>query len=132
MFEMTSTLIRNLFAGHATRLYPAEKREPFASVRGRLFNNSSLCILCGVCERICPSRCLAVDRDKRTWTYHPFSCVSCGACVDKCPTKSLFMETQYRKPGRTKVTESVFVPEREKEKKTKSEQAALEKSPEGN
>ena len=96
LFPMAKTVVKNLFQGHCTRLYPAEVRAPFDGVRGDLRNEIGKCIFCGICQRICPSFCLEVRKTERVWVYQPFSCVFCGLCVEKCPTKCLSMLPQHR------------------------------------
>ncbi|MFP4071360.1 MAG: 4Fe-4S dicluster domain-containing protein [Desulfovibrionales bacterium] len=96
ILPMTMTLVRNLVQGHGTRLYPGEKRETFDDVRGDLAIDIDRCISCGICQRICPSFCLEVDKQARTWAYEPFACVFCGNCVEKCPTDCLSMGKQFR------------------------------------
>jgi formate hydrogenlyase subunit 6/NADH:ubiquinone oxidoreductase subunit I len=47
----------------------------------------------------CPSGCITVDKENRTWEVDPYACVYCGICVDNCPTKCLSMSPKYRKPA---------------------------------
>jgi ferredoxin len=39
------------------------------------------CLGCGVCESVCPTGALTVNR---TVTVDPALCTGCGACVDEC------------------------------------------------
>ena len=88
---MISVVLKNLCRGFATRLYPAERRQPFAGVRGSLRNDAATCILCGTCARICPSQCITVSRQEQRWQYDPSACVFCGVCSEACPVGSLRM-----------------------------------------
>jgi len=45
-------------------------------------NDTSLCINCGKCEKVCPL--LAIEKHQPTLT-----CSKCGKCVDICPTGAL-------------------------------------------
>jgi NAD-dependent dihydropyrimidine dehydrogenase PreA subunit/flavodoxin len=45
----------------------------------------STCILCGACERACPTRCILVSNLVETQKE---KCISCTACVQTCPTGS--------------------------------------------
>lgn len=101
---MTSIILRNLFGPKATRLYPQKEREPFAGVRGELYNVIEECTFCTACAVKCPSHCLEVDRKKATWEYDPFVCVFCGICVEICPPKSLRLKEKYRAPVKAKGT----------------------------
>ena len=73
----------------ATRRYPTEIRPPYAGERGAIVNDEARCILCGLCERRCPTQCIEVDKKGRLWAHDPFACILCGFCVEVCPTKSL-------------------------------------------
>lgn len=96
MLDMLKNVISNLSKKPATRMYPFEKREPFDKNRGHIENNIDECILCGICQRVCPSNCITVDRKEGTWAYQPFECIICGVCVENCPKKSLTLEKEYR------------------------------------
>lgn len=52
---------------------------------GKITNDMTKCILCGLCARKCPQECITVDRTgEKTWTINRDKCVQCGACVDAC------------------------------------------------
>ena len=52
---------------------------------GKITNDMTKCILCGLCARKCPQECITVDRTgEKTWTINLDKCVLCGACVDAC------------------------------------------------
>jgi ech hydrogenase subunit F len=95
---MTKNVLKNLMTKYATRLYPFHTREPFKNVKGELKIDMDKCILCGVCKLRCPSQCIKVDKQAKTWEVDPFSCVYCGICVEVCPVKCLYQEGQYRAP----------------------------------
>jgi ech hydrogenase subunit F len=118
MFKMTPNIMRNLVVKKSTRRYPYEVREPFDKARGELLNDIERCILCGLCESKCPSRCIEVDKQTYKWNYDPFACVYCGVCVDVCPSKSLRQNAQYRKPVAERLTISMQGKPRKKAKDT--------------
>lgn len=95
---MTTTVLKNLLTKYATRLYPFTKKETFKDVKGELKIEMEKCILCGVCQLRCPSQCITVSKQEKTWQVDPFACVYCGICVDACPVKCLFQERLYRAP----------------------------------
>lgn len=99
MFEMIRTIIKNLFDGPATRMYPMEKREPFANARGQITGiDGDACIYCGICQRKCPALAIVVDKPMKTWTLDPYKCVICGVCQEACPKKCITGSGQYRAP----------------------------------
>ncbi len=52
---------------------------------GKITNDMSKCILCGLCARKCPQECITVDRTgEKTWSIDRDKCVKCGACIDAC------------------------------------------------
>ncbi|MRR54442.1 MAG: 4Fe-4S dicluster domain-containing protein [Deltaproteobacteria bacterium] len=95
---MTKNVLKNLMTKYATRLYPFKKRETFKDVKGELKIELEKCILCSVCKMKCPSQCITVDKQAKSWGVDPFSCVYCGVCVDACPVKCLYQEGLYRAP----------------------------------
>lgn len=110
MFDMLKNVIENLGKKPVTRMYPFEERKPFNLDRGHVENDIDSCILCGMCQRVCPSGCIKVDRKSGTWNYEPFECVICGACVEKCPKKSLKLNVNYRKCTEDKYAVSMQKP----------------------
>lgn len=94
--------VANLFKPPVTSEYPLAPKTFCQGVRGRVVNDVSQCILCGMCERSCPSGALTVDRKTGEWRIDPFSCIQCGACVEACPKKCLSMDPHYAMPGLTK------------------------------
>ncbi|HBK27890.1 MAG TPA: hypothetical protein DDY92_04990, partial [Dialister sp.] len=59
--------LANLFKPPVTSKYPLEPKKFCAGDRGRVINDVSQCILCGMCERSCPAGALTVDRKTGTW-----------------------------------------------------------------
>lgn len=96
MLDMLKSVFSNLSKKPATRMYPFVERKPFDINRGHLENDIEKCIFCGMCQRVCPSNCIKVDRKNGVWEYDPFECVICGVCVEKCPKKCLKLDVHYR------------------------------------
>ncbi|MBR2134166.1 MAG: 4Fe-4S binding protein [Eubacterium sp.] len=56
-----------------------------ASSGGKIVNDMSKCILCGLCARQCPAQSIEVDRkENKTWSINRDTCIGCGACIDAC------------------------------------------------
>jgi ech hydrogenase subunit F len=66
--------------------------KPYENVRGNLDIKIEECIMCGMCEKKCPSQCITVNKEAKTWEVDPYACVYCGICVESCPTDCLFMD----------------------------------------
>jgi MinD superfamily P-loop ATPase len=50
--------------------------------------NSSVCIGCGTCERVCIVGCVTEDKDRKRLIVES-ACVDCGACQLSCPKKCI-------------------------------------------
>lgn len=89
MPSMLKILLKNGTGRYATRLYPAETREPFDKNRADLVFDPDCCRLCKTCARKCPTGAIDVDKENRTWKRDVFSCVFCGDCIEACPKSCL-------------------------------------------
>lgn len=119
-FSLGGMTFGSLFKKPETLLYPYQKKEPYAGLKGHIVNNVAECILCGKCQKTCPCKCISVDKAKRIWAIDPFSCIQCGSCVRACPTKCLSMDPSYTPVAATKYCKDFDVPEKEKTGKAKA------------
>ena len=120
--------LANLFKPPVTSKYPLEPKKFCPGDRGRVINEVSQCILCGMCERTCPTGALTVDRKTGTWKINPFSCIQCGACVTSCPKKCLSMDPHYAAPALKKSEVILTVVQKEGKPEVKKEVAAISTS----
>jgi ech hydrogenase subunit F len=95
---MLPTVLKNLFTGYATRLYPVQVREPFEKARGQISFNEDKCIMCGVCAQRCPSVAIDVEKKKNELTFYPLRCIVCEVCVHVCPSDAIDLIFKWRSP----------------------------------
>jgi len=94
LLSMSRIILKNLFAGPATRRYPYVTRAAIAGSRGRIVIDYPQCIHCGACARRCPAKAIAVGREPKSWRIDNFACVTCGLCIRVCPKKCLGMDAE--------------------------------------
>ena len=92
-----------------TLMYPAEKFEFNARYRGihrlmrLLESGDERCIGCGLCEKICVSKCIAIDTEfgedgrkkVKNYSINFGRCVYCGLCADVCPEIAIVHGGEY-------------------------------------
>jgi ech hydrogenase subunit F len=105
-------IARSALSKYATRLYPFEKREPYAATRGHIVIDINACIFCSICAKKCPCDAIVVDKTAKTWTIDRMKCIQCGACVEACPKKCLCMDQTYSPASATKGIDSFHLEEK--------------------
>jgi formate hydrogenlyase subunit 6/NADH:ubiquinone oxidoreductase subunit I len=106
---------RHLFSRSVTLQYPTQRWKMPERSRARLFNKIEDCTGCGQCARICPTKCITIQTEKRgkdepdkfasngtaiklcTYVYDidMTLCCYCGICTFGCPTHCLIMTGEY-------------------------------------
>lgn len=102
--------LSNLFAKASTEAFPAgdpPKAQP--NYRGRIAYDATLCINCGMCERVCAPHCMTRtqkklndDETEITFTFDLTSCTYCGLCADFCVKKAIKLTDDYMIVGSQK------------------------------
>jgi ech hydrogenase subunit F len=108
---MLKTIMSSLFKKSATLPYPKEPKKIFPATRGHVEVDMEQCILCGMCQRKCPTGAITVDRTAKTWTIAAYDCCQCKSCVDNCPKKCLRMENTATAPMLNQVSRTEKKPE---------------------
>lgn len=124
-FRLGGMTLGSLFKKPETLLYPTQTKPPYPGQKGHVVNDAEKCILCGMCERVCPCHCITVDKQNRTWQINPFMCIQCGSCVRACPKQCLTMEGTYTPISTKKYDITIEVPKQEKDKKASSEETVI-------
>lgn len=100
--------LRRFFSPAITIRYPEEKRPVAARWRGRHYfakggNGDTLCVACGLCVAVCPSRCIELEiREREDGSRYPeryeinaLRCVFCGFCEEACPVGAILLGLDY-------------------------------------
>lgn len=116
----------SLFKKPETLLYPFQKKTPYSGQKGHIVNNVDECILCGMCQRVCPCHCILVSKPERRWEINPFSCILCGSCTRSCPTKCLTMSPDPTDAVNAKYDIDLNVPENANKGKKAAEETKAE------
>ena len=103
LMDFTPLALKNLFSKPATRNYPAEQRDYPIRSRGHIVNDFDSCILCGICQKKCPSDAITVNRAEKSWSINRMGCVQCSNCVNACPKKCLSIVPGYTERKRKAV-----------------------------
>lgn len=110
LMDFTSFALKNLFSKPATSNYPFEPAVYPERSRGHIEIDIDDCIMCGMCQRKCPSGAITVDKSTRTWSIERMGCVQCENCVTGCPKKCLHIKPGYTAPSTEKTVESFSQP----------------------
>jgi NADH-quinone oxidoreductase subunit I len=109
--------IKQFFKPTVTVHYPHETLKISARFRGHIElvrdpkTGRALCFACKLCERACPSDCIAVDgaklegEKKKSVTEYRLDftkCSLCGSCVEACKSGAIRFSRDYNLAGLTK------------------------------
>ncbi|RNL21457.1 4Fe-4S ferredoxin [Slackia faecicanis] len=116
-FKLGKMTLRSLFKKPETIMYPAQTRYQPEGLKGQVLNDIDACILCGICEKRCPTDAIKVAKKDGCWQIDRFRCVQCGTCVRECPKDSLTMDPNYPAPAAQKSIDALHKPEPSEDEK---------------
>ncbi|HET97160.1 MAG TPA: NADH-quinone oxidoreductase subunit I [Desulfurivibrio alkaliphilus] len=99
-----------------TMQYPRQSVKMTPRYRGHIElvadeKGNNKCIVCGMCQRNCPSGCISLagkkpeGGKKKVLTQYQLdftTCSLCGSCVEGCPTGALDFSKEYNLAGLTR------------------------------
>jgi len=97
------------FKPKITLYYPHESLKMSARYRGHIQligdeEGKPLCVVCGMCEKACPSNCISISGEKpegskkKVLTSYQLDftkCSLCGSCVDSCNFGAVEFSKEY-------------------------------------
>jgi NADH-quinone oxidoreductase subunit I len=132
LFTGLRITIKYFFDPIVTVQYPHETLEMYPRYRGHieLTRNEetglSKCIVCGMCQKACPSACISLDGEKpegaKTKVLTSFmldftKCSLCGLCVEVCPADAIDFSKRYNLASRDRNAYTIDLMKRLEEKK---------------
>jgi NADH-quinone oxidoreductase chain I len=100
--------LSRIFTRPITIQYPEEKRVPYPTWRGIHYfekneKGEPLCVACGLCVAVCPSRCITLQIGEREdGTRYPVKyeidalrCIFCGFCQEVCPVNAIKLSRNF-------------------------------------
>ncbi|MEG0071030.1 MAG: 4Fe-4S binding protein [Raoultibacter sp.] len=120
-FKLGKMTLGAIFKTPETIQYPAQTRFVPEGLKGHIAIDIEQCIMCGICEKHCPTDSIAVDKAAGTWTINRFSCIQCGYCTRECPKSCLTMLPTYAAPAAQKSSEVFKKAELSEEEKAAKE-----------
>ncbi len=103
MFPYIKTAFKNLVNKPVTEAFPAgDPPKAAANYRGRLSYDSTKCINCGMCIRVCSPQCItrtvkALENGDQevSFAFDMASCTYCSTCADFCSQKAIHLTDDY-------------------------------------
>ena len=105
--------IVEMFKPVVTLQYPHESLKMTALYRGHIElvpdpETGNKCIVCGMCQKACPSNCITVAGEKpegakrkmlTSYTLDFTKCSLCGLCVESCKPAAITFSKEYNLAG---------------------------------
>lgn len=115
-FPYLKYALGNLTKKTSCDMYPVVKKEAAAHYRGRIAYDSTKCVNCGMCMKVCSPGAITrteepVEGGKQiTYRFDLTSCTFCAMCQDFCSEKAITLTGDYEMVGRAEelVTEETY------------------------
>jgi NADH-quinone oxidoreductase subunit I len=116
LFVGLGITIKYFFEPVVTLQYPRETVKMTPRYRGHIElvpaeEGNTKCIVCGMCQRACPSGCISLKGEKREgvkgkvlteYTLDFTKCSLCGLCVESCKFQAITFSKDYNIAGLNK------------------------------
>ena len=56
---------------------------------GEIVINADLCVHCGLCTGVCPTRALTLDPNSAQLVFNRSRCIVCEQCIPTCPVQAI-------------------------------------------
>lgn len=56
---------------------------------GEIVIDDQLCVHCGLCTGVCPTRALTLDPDSARLVFNRSRCIVCEQCIPTCPVQAI-------------------------------------------
>jgi len=114
LFVGLGITIRYFFQPVVTVQYPYQTLPMAPRFRGHIElvkdeeTGETRCIVCGMCQKACPSHCITVNGEKREgvqgkvlteYTLDFTRCSLCGLCVENCKPEAITFSKDYNLAG---------------------------------
>lgn len=104
---ISSLVTRSALSKPVTRLYPVERRTPYARTRGHIVFKIDNCNFCTICAHKCPTDAIVANKKDKTWAIDYSLCILCGNCVEDCREGCITLSNDPHPPMRAKEVWSV-------------------------
>ena len=102
MWVTLKKMFKTTFHRPVTIMYPYEKEWVPDNYRGRPGLKFDECLGCGICKRMCPTKCItmvdAADDKGKTVSRPQVNlgrCMMCGYCAEYCPVNAMIVTPDY-------------------------------------
>jgi NADH-quinone oxidoreductase subunit I len=109
LFVGMGITFQEFFKPKITVHYPHESIKMTARYRGHIElipgeDGQPLCVVCGMCEKACPSNCISIGGEKpegskkkvlTSYRLDFTTCSLCGSCVDSCNFGAVRFSREY-------------------------------------